>query len=179
MGSIYAAKQHYPDLQIVYVDSHADIHTTETSISKNMHGMPLALLGGLDSITDFKCLDLGEDLLHIGLSSYEAAESKRFHEQRIKHIPYTASFVEDIERIKVSRPVWLSLDIDALDKHLFESTGYNENGLSIDYVTRLIKHLKPCLVGADIAEVNFALAREQNLQRDIETVVEVIRSITE
>ena len=108
MGSIYSAKKEYPDLQVVYVDSHADIHTTESSLSKNMHGMPLALLGGLDDIKDFKCLNLSEDLLHVGLSSYEPAEAITIHSLCIPHIPHTASFVEDIPRIRVDRPIWLS-----------------------------------------------------------------------
>jgi arginase family enzyme len=108
-----------------------------------MHGMPLALLGGLDDIKDFRCLDLSEDLLHVGLSSYEPAEALRMHSLRIPHIPHTASFVEDIPRIRIDRPIWLSLDVDALDSSVFGSTGYNEDALSLDYVVRLIKHLKP------------------------------------
>ena len=37
----------YPNAGLIYFDAHADINTTETSPSGNIHGMPIAALMGM------------------------------------------------------------------------------------------------------------------------------------
>ena len=36
-----------PKTKVLWIDAHADINTPESSLSKNVHGMPLAFLTGL------------------------------------------------------------------------------------------------------------------------------------
>ena len=38
-----------PNAKVIWIDAHADINTPDSSISKNLHGMPLAFLTGLTS----------------------------------------------------------------------------------------------------------------------------------
>jgi arginase len=46
-GSVAAALKADPDVGVLWVDAHADLHTPESSPSMNMHGMPLSFLMGL------------------------------------------------------------------------------------------------------------------------------------
>ncbi len=49
-GTIAGLKQSYPNKRIgvVWIDAHADLHSPFTSVSGNVHGMPLATVLGLD-----------------------------------------------------------------------------------------------------------------------------------
>ena len=63
-----------PNTGIVWVDAHADINTPQTSLSGNMHGMPLGFLLGLvenpqsyPALQWFRpCVD-PRDIVYIGL----------------------------------------------------------------------------------------------------------------
>jgi arginase len=50
-GTIMGIKKHYKDkrLGVIWIDAHADLHTPYTTPSGNMHGMPLAMVGGIDN----------------------------------------------------------------------------------------------------------------------------------
>lgn len=49
LGTVAGTAQHYSpeELSLVWVDAHTDINTEETSLSGNIHGMPIAALLGL------------------------------------------------------------------------------------------------------------------------------------
>jgi len=73
------------------VDAHADINTPESSISGNMHGMPLALLLGL--VEDMKTLPAFDwfqpcvepkDIVYIGLRDLDAEEKRTIRRLGIK-----------------------------------------------------------------------------------------------
>lgn len=44
IGTISGHARHHPDLCVIWVDAHADIHTPLTTISGNIHGQPLSFL---------------------------------------------------------------------------------------------------------------------------------------
>ena len=49
LGTVAGTAQHYSpeELSLIWVDAHTDINTEETSVSGNIHGMPVAALLGL------------------------------------------------------------------------------------------------------------------------------------
>lgn len=51
-GTICGIKKANPDkrLGVIWIDAHADLHTPYTTPSGNMHGMPLAMVGGIDNM---------------------------------------------------------------------------------------------------------------------------------
>ena len=54
IGSLGASLNIYgSDLKVVWIDAHADINTICTSLSDNVHGMPLAFLTGIDSSDEY------------------------------------------------------------------------------------------------------------------------------
>ena len=50
IGTIPGIRKNRPSTGVVWVDAHADINTPTTSLSGNMHGMPLGFL--LDLVED-------------------------------------------------------------------------------------------------------------------------------
>lgn len=44
IGSISGDARTHPDVAIFWVDAHADLNTTSTTTSGNIHGMPLSFL---------------------------------------------------------------------------------------------------------------------------------------
>lgn len=44
IGSVSGHAASHPDLCVIWIDAHADINTPESSLSGNMHGMPLSFL---------------------------------------------------------------------------------------------------------------------------------------
>ncbi len=73
-GTISGIKKANPDkrLGVIWIDAHADLHTPYTTPSGNMHGMPLAMVGGIDNldckINDPKqeTVDLWEKIKKVG-----------------------------------------------------------------------------------------------------------------
>lgn len=44
IGTIIGHARHFPDLCVIWVDAHADIHTPLTTSSGNLHGQPVSFL---------------------------------------------------------------------------------------------------------------------------------------
>jgi arginase len=65
IGGLSGLKNANPDKRIgvIWIDAHADLHSPYTTPSGNIHGMPLAALGGLDNEND-KRNDVDEDVAY-------------------------------------------------------------------------------------------------------------------
>lgn len=81
IGTISAIRAAQPNTAVVWVDAHADINTPQTSISGNMHGMPLGFLLGqvpdaaqLPGFQWFKPCLSPKDVVYIGLRDLDKAE---------------------------------------------------------------------------------------------------------
>lgn len=171
-----------PDLAVIWVDAHADLNTPETSISGNIHGMPLSFLTGITPTTtstsennasssDFLSwltknhTILPRNLIYIGLRDVDRAEKLLLRTHNI-----TAYSMHDIDRdgigatmarvlasIPSTSPIHLSFDIDALDPVFAPSTGTPvRGGLTLregNYICECIAQTRR-LVGMDLVEVN-------------------------
>lgn len=91
IGTITALKTIQPDSAIVWVDAHGDINTPLTSLSGNMHGMPVAFLLGLVENANslpgfqwFKPTVKPKDIVYIGLRDLDKAEKMTIRKLGIK-----------------------------------------------------------------------------------------------
>jgi len=137
IGTISAIKKARPDAAVVWVDAHADINTPTTSLSGNMHGMPLAYLLGLvenaKSMPGFQWFDpvlQPKDIVYIGLRELDRAEKMAIKRLGIK--TFTMYHVDKYGIGKVmeecldyigNRNIHLSFDIDAIDPFYAPHTG--------------------------------------------------------
>lgn len=132
-------------LGLLWVDAHADANTPETSVSGNLHGMPVAaLLGrGPESLTRVGGFHAGasrvrpENVALIGVRSVDPAEAEVVEELGIR--VYTMEEIdlrgigavaeEAVARVRDgTQGFHLSFDMDALDPAAAPGTGTPEPG---------------------------------------------------
>jgi len=137
-GTVLASLKLYgKNLRLVWIDAHTDIHSFETSPSKNMHGMVVRFLM-THEYPDIPRLQPSQ-LLYIGIRSVEKEEREFIHKNRIQTV-WMEEFFRDkktahekINRFANNHPIHISLDVDALDPAYMVSTGtpdYENEGMS-------------------------------------------------
>lgn len=155
---------------VVYIDAHADMNTFETSSSKNIHGMPLAVCMGEGNATLKGVVPVQLDSSHLfllGTRSIDPGEAELLESQKIKYLSsdyinnHSLNDVVLLLRDFISRndikKLHLSFDIDVIDPAYAPATGVPEvNGVSPLKVEKLLECVFATgLVGSmDIVEYN-------------------------
>lgn len=144
IGSVdghYRFSQPNPNVAVIWVDAHADLNTNATSLSGNIHGMPVALLA--KELTDYWPYLPGMDWQkpnipinnfgYIGLRSVDDFERAIIEKYEIA--AYGMREIDQLGIVKVvqnvlkridpegKKSIHLSFDIDALDSLEAPSTG--------------------------------------------------------
>lgn len=172
-GTICGIKAAAPEkrLGVIWIDAHADIHSPYTTPSGNMHGMPLAMVCGLDNwdckqndphpdAVNYweKIKNIGikgpkikpEDIVYMAVRSTEKPEDylmekhgiRNFTVRDINRLGIIRVCEEALERLKDCDQIYISFDVDSLDAHLTPGTGTpEENGLSLLQALELNKEL--------------------------------------
>lgn len=174
-----------PNLGVIWIDAHADLHNPATSPSGNLHGMPLAMATGLNT---HKFHPLPEktwerwaslvqpaippqNLLFIGLRSYEPPEMELIQTHQITHFTSADLVQRGMEAaIQAARALaqrcdalYVSLDVDVWDPSFARGTGSPAaGGLSIAQVRALTEELFrwPQTRFVEVTEINPLLDRE-------------------
>jgi arginase len=172
-GTICGIKASAPDkrLGVIWIDAHADIHSPYTTPSGNMHGMPLAMVCGLDNM-DCKQNDpnpeaiaywekiknlgikgpkiLPQDIVYMAVRSTEPPEDylmekygiRNFTVKDINMLGILEVCKQALYQLKDCDQIYISFDVDSLDAHLTPGTGTpEENGLSLLQAMELNKEL--------------------------------------
>jgi len=186
MGTVSGTLSQYPDAGVIWVDAHADINTAASTLSGNIHGMPVSFLLGLpgnEGVKEFgwlKPLLKPERLVYIGLRDVDPAERQIIKENGIK-----AFSIHEVDRYGIgkvmemaldhinpgrNRPIHLSFDVDALDPSVAPSTGTPvRGGLTFregHYVCEAI-HETGLMVALDLVEVNPSLKDELSAKQTV------------
>ncbi|KAF4615206.1 hypothetical protein D9613_003196 [Agrocybe pediades] len=193
MGTISGTLSKYPDACVVWIDAHADINTSETTESGNIHGMPVSFLLGLGSkVEEFswvKPLLKPEQLVYIGLRDVDAGEKKILRDNNIKAFSmhevdkYGIGKVVEMALDHVNpnrdKPIHLSFDVDALDPTVAPSTGTPvRGGLTFregHYICEAI-YETGLLVALDLMEVNPSLENEESVKQTVAVGCSLLRS---
>ncbi len=190
LGSVQGTLNVYPDARVIWVDAHGDMNTPSTSLSGNLHGMPVAGLLGLFDTGQKKSTQLRPDqILMVGLRDVDPAEQKfiqHFGIQVISADEARQSPAKSLNRISEfiqSAPfsaLHLSFDIDSLDPTIAAATGIRvDGGLSLEFAVRLALQIASTkrLVAVDFVELNPLSARnDSELQLSLESAVTIILS---
>jgi arginase len=145
---------------VIWVDAHADLHSPYSSPSGNLHGMPMGASLAFDDIREYKITKreaeywnklkyLGseqispkifpEDVVFIGLRDTEIEEDEVIESNNIKvfdPIDFRNMSIKEVadetrEHLKNCDYLYISFDIDSLDKSLVPGTGTPvDSGLS-------------------------------------------------
>jgi len=117
------------ELGLIWVDAHMDGHTPETSLTGNIHGMPVATLLGygyqpLTQLLSQQAKIKPQNLCLIGIRSYEAGEEKLLNDLGVRIF-----FSSDVDKLGIEEimqqaiahisqsatHIGLSVDLDGLD----------------------------------------------------------------
>jgi arginase len=138
-----AVRPHAPSLTIVHVDAHPDLYD-EFDGDRYSHACPFARI--MEE-------GLADRLVQVGIrtmSGHQRAQARRFGVEVIE-----MRSVRDDLRIASGMPLYLSIDIDALDPSFAPGVSHREpGGLSVRQLLSLVQSLDAPIVAADVVELN-------------------------
>jgi arginase len=177
IGTVSGILKAEPNTSLIWVDSHADYNTVNSSITGNLHGMPLnALINGTKTFNSllFQWLNSGlikpENVALIGINDVDPKEKELLEVSGINVYWQEDIFYEGIQWVlqdaikKVKGDyLHLSFDVDAINHKEFPSTGcYCPNGMDLSTAYYIISELKKTgkLESMDLVEYNCLLDNE-------------------
>ena len=154
-GTIAGIAQAFPDkrLGVVWIDAHADIHSPYTSLSGNMHGMPIAIAGRFDNDANAvntldavtlahwqACKALGRqgkanldlhDLVYVSVRETEPAEDAAiaqfgvpiYRTADIRRLGPEAVAQACLDHLSDADILYVSFDVDSMDAAICMGTG--------------------------------------------------------
>jgi arginase len=162
VGTVAGSLDFYKkDLTTIWIDAHADINTYASSHTKNLHGMPLSFLTGMDK--SFMNMDgnelLTKNLLYYGLRDVDDFEQRVLDTNNIQHMTSKElNRGDNFGHLKIpTDKVHLSVDVDVLDPLYMSSTGTPvSNGISPEKLFNLINWIdnNSDVVAVDLVEYN-------------------------
>ena len=110
------------DVGMIWIDAHTDYHTFETTVSGNLHGLPLAAINGyhnqdLRYYHDGKVIQASKTVI-VGARSIDDAEK-----DNVRYSGVTVFTTQDIKE----------KGVEAVMKEAFEIAGYKTKGVHISY----------------------------------------------
>lgn len=140
---IKAFAKKYSELNILHLDAHADLYDNFEG-DKYSHACPFARI--MEE-------DLAVRLVQVGirtLSAHQREQAEKFGVEIIEMKDWSPAI-----QFKFQGPVYLSLDMDAIDPTFAPGVSHHEpGGFSSREVISIIQNLKGNLVGADLVEFN-------------------------
>lgn len=140
---VKAVHQNYGPIDILHIDSHGDLYDSFDG-DPYSHASPFARI--MEN-------GLSQRLVQIGirtLNEHQRQQAKLFNVEIIEMKDF------DLHKLPIfKKPIYLSLDIDALDPAFAPGVSHQEpGGLSTREVLHIIHSIKVPIVGADIVEYN-------------------------
>lgn len=178
IGTISGILKAELNTSLIWIDSHSDFNTVNSSITGNLHGMPLnALINGSKTFNGllFQWLKEGvikpENVALIGINDVDSKEKELLEVSGINVYWQEDIFYEGIQWVlndaikKVKGDcLHLSFDVDAIRHQDFAATGcYCPNGMDISTAHYIIREIKRTgkLKSMDLVEYNPLLDLEE------------------
>ena len=152
VGSVSAAKKHYENLSVLYLDAHGDLRDSYLG-SKYCHA------------TVTRRLLETTDVVHVGARSLSEIESEFVSDPRTERLAffpgprageYDSVTISEISK-SLKEHVYISLDLDVLDPSVMPSVGTPEpGGLSWNGIDRLVGKVSEThkICGVDVVELS-------------------------
>ncbi len=191
-SGVYDTLNSEDELGLIWIDAHMDSHTPETSLSGNIHGMPLASLLGhghsqLTHIMKTHPKLKPENICLIGIRSYEEGEAallkklkvRIFFMDEVKERGLETVMKEALAIVKKHTAHFgVTIDIDAMDPADAPGTGVAEpdgiHAKDLYHALKMLAHEKN-LIGLEIAE--FDPHKDKNHMTET-LIANIITSVT-
>lgn len=193
MGSIAGVSKHYKNLGVVWIDAHGDLNTHDTTITGNVHGMPLAASIGrgpdkLVNLFEHRVKVKEENVVHIAGRDLDPGEVDLINNSKIKMFSMKDIKTRGIDNIikdsikylkgKVDA-IHVSFDIDSIDSLFTPGTGTPvKDGLTIYEARKILVALAESglMVSMDFVELNPLL---DNNEETAKMSMDLIKSVFE
>ena len=191
MGTVSAAGAYHKEIGLIWVDAHPDINTDATSVTGNIHGMPVAaLLGkGEKSLTRFLTDDVKvkpENIVMIGLRDIDPPEAVTLKELNIKYYTYDdvkergldACLEESVKYLSHLKNIHISFDLDSTNPEILPGVSVPvEDGFTLSEIYRIFDcYLNRLPVTSlDIVEFNAELDKEEKTSKFLIEFLEYIK----
>ncbi|TBR37920.1 agmatinase [Marinomonas agarivorans] len=140
---ISAYAEAFPGLNILHFDAHPDLYDNMQD-NPFSHASPFARLMETGQV---------KRLVQVGirtLNNHQKQQAQRFGVEQ-----HTMRDLSGVDGLKFDGPVYLSIDLDALDPAYAPGVSHHEpGGLSTRFLLDVIHTFKGQLIGADIVELN-------------------------
>jgi arginase len=160
IGTLSGALEYYGDtLSTIWIDAHADINTMESSLSGNLHGMPLSYVSGLQEnfLNIHNKLDL-DNLIYFGIRDLDEFEENLIKNKNIKNLTSAElNLNKQIDFHVNTENIHLSIDVDVLDPKYMKSTGTPvDNGIDLNKLQEILDWTvnQGNIVSIDLVEYN-------------------------
>jgi agmatinase len=136
------AKVHGP-LNILHIDAHSDLYD-EFEGDRYSHACPFA------RIMEER---LANRLVQVGIRTLSSHQKAQAHKYGVEIMEMKDFYANKLPKFK--SPIYLSLDIDALDPAFAPGVSHHEpGGLSSRQLINIIQRIQAPIIGADIVEYN-------------------------
>lgn len=158
IASGLASLKKHSNLGLIWIDAHLDYNTFQTTITGNIHGLPLATLNGLNKeLSEFhdKTYFNPKNTVVVGYRAYE--ENAMDEINNIKMMGVTVYTTKDIKEYGVNKimemalnianqntsGLHISFDLDVIDPSIAKGvTVKEENGINLEEVNHITDILK-------------------------------------
>ena len=201
IGSMAGILRARPDTGFLWIDAHADLNTPETSVSGNLHGMPVGLAmeemnldykkyPGLEWLADAPKLS-PDSIVYVGLRDVDPAEREYIRKLGIRTFTmhdidhYGIGSVMDnafahLLKDNPHRPLHLSYDIDAIDPSWAPATGTAvRGGLTFREAHFVAEFAAQSgnLASTEIVELNHTLSNGEGAKETVDLGLQIITSL--
>ena len=182
IGSVFSSINKYNDTCVIWIDAHPDLNTLDSSKSKNIHGMPLSFISGLETkwkwTNKLNKLDFN-NLFYFGIRDIDDFEMYTISSHDIKVLKDVS---EVLKIMKNYKHIHLSFDVDSLDPQYMYSTGTPcEIGIELNEIIHLFEEIKNNqnnqTFSFDITEYNPLIGNENEKCISKNTINNLINSL--
>lgn len=187
-SGVTAALKAQQKLGLIWIDAHMDAHTSETTPSHNIHGMPVAALLGYGESSLINIATQGpklnpEHVVLIGVRSFEPAEAdllarlnvKVFFMDEVKQRGFAEVFAWAVNQVSAkTQGFGISIDLDAFDPTQAPGTGTRvPDGLNSLAVCQALFNLvhNPKFKALEIAEFDPVLDEHHKTATLVENLI--------
>ena len=175
ISSVFAANEvclsNKKKLGILWCDAHADFNTIETSLSKNLHGVPVAVLCG----HTLPLLSFGTFLNTDQFAYYGVRDIDELEQERMEEFKMVTLKTKEIEKWMAKfDKIHISFDIDCISSNFLQSVNTPVNdGPSPDDIKYIFRKIKESgkLFSLDVVEFN---PTKTNTTDDLNIICDVL-----
>jgi arginase len=171
------------DLLVVWIDAHPDVNTLDTSITKSLHGTPVASLLGLQPYWYMEKKTTPhppphnlnpQNLAYFGIRDIDPPEASFIEQLKIPVYHKTDELIKFIDS-HPAKHIHISCDIDGIDPETMSATGTPvKDGLTQLSVQKVIRHCMPRLISLDLVEFNPLLG---DSKKTVDNILELLEPL--